>query len=73
MTEICLEIDDVFKFGSLEACKGMNAKVGWLVQPFKKLPKIQILKFRKIKSSCFEEMTNAQAVLSEKKPPLASH
>ena len=46
--EICLEIEDVFKFDSLEACnKGKKATVGWLKDL--NLPKIQIFKFRKIK------------------------
>ena len=27
VTEICLEIEDVFKFDSLGACKGKKAKV----------------------------------------------
>ena len=45
VTEIFLEIEDVFKFDSLEACKGKKASTAL------KLPKIQIFKFRKIKGS----------------------
>ena len=33
VTAICLEIEDVFKFDSLEACKGKKARIGWLAQP----------------------------------------
>ena len=33
VTEICLEIEDVFKFDSFEAFKGKKAMLGWLVQP----------------------------------------
>ena len=32
-TEICLEIDDVLNFDSLEDGKGKKATLGWLVQP----------------------------------------
>ena len=30
---ICLEIEDVFKFDSLETCKSKKDTVGWLAQP----------------------------------------
>ena len=30
VTEICLEIEDVFKFDVLEACKDKKAALGWL-------------------------------------------
>ena len=33
LTEIFLEIEDVFQFDSLEACKGKKATIGWLAQP----------------------------------------
>ena len=33
VTENCLEIEDVLKFESLEACKGKKAAFGWLGQP----------------------------------------
>ena len=33
VTEIWLEIKEVFKFDSLEACKGKKAPIGWLAQP----------------------------------------
>ena len=33
VTENCLEIDDILKFESLEACKGKKAIFGWLGQP----------------------------------------
>ena len=33
VTEICLEFEDLFKFDSLEACKGEKAMVCWLAQP----------------------------------------
>ena len=33
VTENCLEIEDVLKFESLEACKGKKATIGWLAQP----------------------------------------
>ena len=33
LTEIFLEIEDVFKIDSLEACKGKKATVGWLTKP----------------------------------------
>ena len=35
VTEICLEIEDVFKFDSLEAFKGKKTVLGWLVEPYK--------------------------------------
>ena len=33
VTENCLEIEDVLKFESLEACKGKKVAFGWLGQP----------------------------------------
>jgi hypothetical protein len=33
VTEIYIEIEDLFKFDSLEACKGKKAIAGWLAQP----------------------------------------
>ena len=33
VTEKCLEIEDVLKYESLEACKGKKAAFGWLGQP----------------------------------------
>ena len=33
VTENCLEIEDVLKFESLEACKGKKAAFSWLGQP----------------------------------------
>ena len=33
VTENCLEIEDVLKFDSLEACKGKKATFGLLEQP----------------------------------------
>ena len=32
VTEICLEIESVFKFDSLEACKGKEVTIGCLAQ-----------------------------------------
>ena len=33
VTDTFLEIEDVFKFDSLKACKGKKAIIGWLAQP----------------------------------------
>ena len=33
VTEICLEIEGVLKFDSLEACKGKKVAIGCLAQP----------------------------------------
>ena len=66
MTEICLEIEDVFKFDSLEACKGKKATVGWLAQPYNS-QKFKFLSSDKQKVHAFEEITN-ESVLSFKKP-----
>ena len=42
VTEICIEIEAVFKFDSLDDCKGKKAMVvGWLPKTALKLPKIQ--------------------------------
>jgi hypothetical protein len=35
VTENCLEIEDILKFESLEACKGKKAAFGWLAQALK--------------------------------------
>ena len=50
MAENCLEIEDVLKFESLEACKDKKA-VFWLVRADLKITKIQIFSFRKEKCS----------------------
>jgi hypothetical protein len=47
VTEICLEIEDGFKFVNLEARKQKG--YAWLVSTALKSTKIQISKFRKIK------------------------
>ena len=47
MTENFLEIEDVLKFESLEACKGHL----WLARAALKITKIQIFSFRKEKGS----------------------
>ena len=55
MTENCLEIEDFFKFESLEACMGKKAIFGWLGQQIYrvalKITKIQMFSFRKEKCS----------------------
>ena len=33
VTQVCLEIENVFKFDSLESCKGKKAPVHWREQP----------------------------------------
>ena len=48
MTENYLEMDDVFLFESLEACKGKKAAF-WLAKAALNIPKIQIFSFRKEK------------------------
>ena len=67
-TEIGLEIEDVFKFDSLEASKRKKATVGWLAQPLNS-HKFKFSSSRKEKVHLFEVMKKA-SVLSEKKPPL---
>ena len=33
VTDFFLEIENVFKFDTLKACKGKKAIIGWLAQP----------------------------------------
>ena len=63
----CLEIEDVLKFESSEACKCKKATFGWLGQP-KKSPKFKFSLSGKKNVRLFEVMTKT-SVLSDKNVP----
>ena len=68
MTENCLEIEEVLKFKSLEACKGKKTTFGWLGQPYKSL-KFKFAVSGKKNVCLFGVMTKI-SVLSNRKVPL---
>ena len=68
MTENCLEIEDVLKFESLEACKGKKATFRYLGQPYKS-PKLKFSVSGKKNVHLFDVMTKT-SVLSDKNVPL---
>ena len=71
MTENCLEIEDVLKFESLEACKAKKVAFGWLGQPLKS-PKFKFSVLGKKNVSLFGVMTKT-SVFFDKNVPLRIH